>query len=235
MTDRIQYQRGFAHRVFDAFGSTGFNTSENGQLGYFGPGGPWYAADGRWITRHPDGTLSVSGDDPEFLLMAIERYRKASTVNEFKRAQLYATGVDCCSLRARPDLDRELKQVYQDARLRLSLGPEPDPWPNLDDPADVWPQEVLDEVRCFLGLTVPAGKDWDDPANSPPFADVVEKTNLARVTRRAVAVLGAPDKATRWLDNPIRALEGRTPREVATTDVERVLAVLTRIAHGVHD
>ncbi len=132
MTDRIQYQRGFAHRIFDAFGSTGFNLSEYGHLGYFGPGGPWYAGDGQWITRNPDGTLSVSGEDPELLLMAIERYRKVSTAEEFKRAQLLATGVDICTLRARPDLDHELEQVYQDARLRLGLGPEPDPWPNPD-------------------------------------------------------------------------------------------------------
>lgn len=72
MSDQIQYKRGQAMPVFDVFGSIGFNVSENGQLGYFGPGGPWYAADGQWITRHPDGTLSVSGDDPELLLMAIE-------------------------------------------------------------------------------------------------------------------------------------------------------------------
>ena len=78
MSDRIQYKRGQAMRVFDVFGSVGFNVSENGQLGYFGPGGPWYAADGQWITRHPDGTLSVSGDDPELLLRAIGRYRKVA-------------------------------------------------------------------------------------------------------------------------------------------------------------
>jgi len=124
MTDRIQYQRGFAHRVFDAFGSTGFSVSEHGSLGYFGPGGPWYAADGQTITRNPDGTLSVSGEDTELLLLALERYRTAYTLEEFERARLFATGVDTCTLRARPDLDRELEQVYQDARSRLGLGVE---------------------------------------------------------------------------------------------------------------
>ena len=97
------------------------------------------------------------------------------------------------------------------------------------------PPEVLDEIRSYLGLTVPAGKDWDNPPKFPPFQDVVEKSAIARITHRAVNVLGAKDKAVKWLDAPIRALEGRTPREVAATDVERVLAVLTRIAHGVHD
>ncbi len=97
------------------------------------------------------------------------------------------------------------------------------------------PPEVLGEIRTYLGLSVPADKGWDHPAKFPPFQDVVEKTAIARITYRAIDVLGAPDKAARWLDAPIRALEGRTPREVAVTDVERVLAVLTRIAHGVHD
>ena len=122
MTDRIQYRRGFAHRVFDAFGSTGFNVSEHGSLGYFGPGGPWYAADGQWITRNPGGTLSVSGEDTELLLLALERYRTAYTLEEFERARLFATGVDICALLARPDLEHELEQVYRDARLRLGLG-----------------------------------------------------------------------------------------------------------------
>ena len=124
MNDRIQYRRGFAHRVFDAFGSKGFNVSENGQLAYFGPDGYWYASDGDWITRHPDGTLSVSCESPELLLMAIERYRLATTVSEFEKARLFATGVDICVLRARPDLDQELTAVYLDARVRLGLGPD---------------------------------------------------------------------------------------------------------------
>ncbi len=45
MSDHIEYQRGKAQRVFDAFGPSGFNVSEDGRLGYFGPGGPWYAKD----------------------------------------------------------------------------------------------------------------------------------------------------------------------------------------------
>ena len=64
MNDRIQYQRGFAMRVFDVFGGMGFNVDDDGRLWYFGPGGPWYAVDGQWITRSPDSMLSVSREAP---------------------------------------------------------------------------------------------------------------------------------------------------------------------------
>lgn len=97
------------------------------------------------------------------------------------------------------------------------------------------PPEVLGEIRTYLGLSVSAGKGWGHPTKFFPFQDVVEKTAIARIIHRAVKVLGTPAKAIRWLDDPIRALEWRTPREVAATDIERVLAVLTRIAHGVHE
>jgi hypothetical protein len=79
------------------------------------------------------------------------------------------------------------------------------------------PSEVLDEIRRYLGLAAPAGKGWDNPAKFPPFQDVVEKSAIARITHRAANVLGSPDKAAWWLDAPIRALEGRTPKEVCLT------------------
>lgn len=59
-------------------------------------------------------------------------------------------------------------------------------------------------------------------------------SRMVEIVCRAVDVLGDPEKARRWLDSPLRALGGRTPREVAATDLPSVLAVLTRIEYGVH-
>jgi len=64
MSILVQYQRGYAGRVMDVFGTSGFNVSENGQLGYFGEGGPWHADPGDWIFRNDDDTLACSPTAP---------------------------------------------------------------------------------------------------------------------------------------------------------------------------
>ncbi len=58
---------------------------------------------------------------------------------------------------------------------------------------------------------------------------------LARLTRRAERVLGGSSEGRTWLTTPQRALAGRTPFEVASTEVgaERVFQLLGRIEHGV--
>lgn len=64
---------------------------------------------------------TIADDDLELLLRAIERYCKVTTMAEFEKARLYATGVNLRLLRVRQDLDRELWQVYLDACLRLGI------------------------------------------------------------------------------------------------------------------
>lgn len=58
---------------------------------------------------------------------------------------------------------------------------------------------------------------------------------LIRVFVHANEVLGAPDKAERWLKRPNRALNGECPIDLLDTDIgfEEVMAVLTRLEHGV--
>ena len=132
MTDWIQYQRGLAGRVMDVFGTTGFNVCDDGRLGYSGLGVEWYANPGDIIYRDAGGSLAASKfvpytiaeDDLELTVLAIERYREASTVSEFEKARLFATGVNVRLLRVRADLDQELLAVYLGARLRLGLGPD---------------------------------------------------------------------------------------------------------------
>ena len=63
MPIQVQYQRGYALRVFDAVGSMGFCVGEDGRLGYFGSGGPGHANPGDWIGRGDDGTLFVLADE----------------------------------------------------------------------------------------------------------------------------------------------------------------------------
>jgi len=65
-----------------------------------------------------------------------------------------------------------------------------------------------------------------------------ESDRLFRVTRIAALaeeVLGATDKARRWLHEPNRALGHRAPLELLDTDlgVRQVEDLLSRIAHGV--
>ncbi|MDE2106164.1 MAG: DUF4172 domain-containing protein [Patescibacteria group bacterium] len=61
MTSKIvQYERGFADRVFDLFGTSGFNVSEDGRLGWYGPDSSWYANPGDWIYLDEAGNPAVS-------------------------------------------------------------------------------------------------------------------------------------------------------------------------------
>lgn len=59
---------------------------------------------------------------------------------------------------------------------------------------------------------------------------------LARVAAVAEDVLGAQDKAGRWLQKPNRALGGIAPLDLLDTDLgaEEVVTVLGRIEHGVY-
>jgi putative toxin-antitoxin system antitoxin component (TIGR02293 family) len=58
---------------------------------------------------------------------------------------------------------------------------------------------------------------------------------LARIIERATDVLGAGDKAVRWIGAPNRALGGHSPMSLLDTDlgVQQVEATLTRIEHGI--
>ena len=60
----VQYQRGFAERVFDVFGSRGFKISEDGRLWWFGPNARWCANPGDWIYLDGVGNLAVSQERP---------------------------------------------------------------------------------------------------------------------------------------------------------------------------
>ena len=66
----------------------------------------------------------VAADDLELLKQAISRFRTSLTIAEFERARVYSTGVNFRLLRARPDLDRELAQAYEDACGRFGLDPQ---------------------------------------------------------------------------------------------------------------
>jgi putative toxin-antitoxin system antitoxin component (TIGR02293 family) len=68
--------------------------------------------------------------------------------------------------------------------------------------------------------------------------DAVESDRLYRVARvaaQAVAVFGAEDKATTWLQRPNRALNGELPIRLLDTDVgaRQVEDILGRIEHGI--
>ena len=58
---------------------------------------------------------------------------------------------------------------------------------------------------------------------------------LHRLIRRATKVLGGATEGRAWLTTPQRALQRRTPLEVAATEVgaEAVFQLLGRIEHGV--
>lgn len=68
--------------------------------------------------------------------------------------------------------------------------------------------------------------------------DVLESDRVARLhrlIRRATIVLGGHDEGRTWLTTPQRALQHRTPFDVASTEVgaETVFQLLGRIEHGV--
>jgi hypothetical protein len=57
IVEAIQYKRGRALAVFEAFGSKGFNCDDNGRLLYFDPGSEWFLNPREWITRNAQGIL----------------------------------------------------------------------------------------------------------------------------------------------------------------------------------
>lgn len=68
--------------------------------------------------------------------------------------------------------------------------------------------------------------------------DVLEGDRVARLqrlVRRATTVLGGSGEGRAWLTTPQRALQRRTPLEVASTEVgaDAVFQLLGRIEHGV--
>ncbi|MDO8361354.1 MAG: DUF2384 domain-containing protein [Actinomycetota bacterium] len=68
--------------------------------------------------------------------------------------------------------------------------------------------------------------------------DMLESDRIARLhrlVRRAAAVLGGAPEGRSWLTTPQRALQRRTPFDVAGTEVgaEAVFQLLGRIEHGV--
>ena len=68
--------------------------------------------------------------------------------------------------------------------------------------------------------------------------DVLESDRLARLhrlARRATLVLGGVAEGRAWLTTPQRALQRRTPFDVASTEVgaDTVFQLLGRIEHGV--
>jgi hypothetical protein len=82
----------------------------------------------------------------------------------------------------------------------------------------------------------PATQEYLDALlQRPPLPQAPPVPCLATIVCRAVDVFGDPERAAHWLDSPIRALGGRTPREVAASDAQAVLSVLTRIEHGGHE
>ncbi len=82
----------------------------------------------------------------------------------------------------------------------------------------------------------PATQEYLDALlKRPPLPQIQPEPGLAAAVCRAVDVFDDPEQAARWLDSPIQSLDGRTPREVAATDANAVLAVLTRIERGTNE
>lgn len=78
------------------------------------------------------------------------------------------------------------------------------------------------------------GAAVDDDPPEVRKARVAERRRWAMA--RAVDVLGARDKALRWLRSPNRALDGRKPNALVATDegFKRVDEVLGRIEYGIY-
>ena len=72
----------------------------------------------------------------------------------------------------------------------------------------------------------------DDDRNAASSDRVLR---IARVVAQAARVLGAKDKAVRWMSTPNRAMGGSVPVEMLDTDLgtQDVEAALGRIGHGV--
>jgi len=107
------------------------------------------------------------------------------------------------------------------------------------------PVSVVAQLTGELGLSTPAllawlqiaPRTWARRKQAGRF-DMLESDRLARLgrlVRRARNVLGGSAEARTWMATPNRALQGRTPFDVAGTEVgaEAVFDLLGRLEHGV--
>lgn len=107
------------------------------------------------------------------------------------------------------------------------------------------PVAVVAQLTAELGLTTPvllawlqiAPRTWARRKQAGRF-DMLESDRVARLgrlVRRARNVLGGQDEARVWMATVNRALQGRTPFDVAGTEVgaEVVFDLLGRLEHGV--
>ena len=72
-------------------------------------------------TEHGLTLYIPSAEDQELLALAIDRYKEASTIAEFERCKMFASGVNLRLLRIRPDLNLDLIRAYSEACARLGL------------------------------------------------------------------------------------------------------------------
>jgi putative toxin-antitoxin system antitoxin component (TIGR02293 family) len=65
---------------------------------------------------------------------------------------------------------------------------------------------------------------------------ILDSERLDRIMARTIEILGAEDKAARWLQTPNEALGGSSPLDRLATDLgtREVEALLGRIEHGVY-
>ncbi|MCU1399125.1 MAG: hypothetical protein JWN62_2234 [Acidimicrobiales bacterium] len=107
------------------------------------------------------------------------------------------------------------------------------------------PVSLVAQLTGSLGISTPALLEWLQIAprtwarrKQAGRFDVLESDRVARLgrlVRRAQRVLGGEDEARAWLAVPNRALRGRSPFDVAATEVgaESVFDLLGRLEHGV--
>lgn len=107
------------------------------------------------------------------------------------------------------------------------------------------PVAVVAQLTGELGLSTPellawlqvAPRTWARRKQAGRF-DMLESDRVARLgrlVRRARNVLGGPTEARNWLTAPSRSFAGRSPLDVASTEVgaEEVFDLLGRLEHGV--
>jgi len=107
------------------------------------------------------------------------------------------------------------------------------------------PVTTVSSVAQALGLPVSALLSWLSISprtwvrrKQSGVLDVLESDRLGRLTRlvrRATKVVGGAEEARAWLTTPNRALQRRTPLDVASTEAgaETVFQLLGRLEHGV--
>lgn len=107
------------------------------------------------------------------------------------------------------------------------------------------PVAVMAQLTAELGVSTPALLTWLQVAprtwarrKQAGRFDMLESDRVARLgrlVRRARNVLGGADEACQWLALPNRALHGRSPFDVAATEVgaEAVFDLLGQLEHGV--